>query len=100
VFTEEGEMTTTDQSVRTASSYGDCTSRPDCKCRFCTHDRNLPSEEDTLAEEFMKQYQEKRMAKNHYSTKPKRRNKSGRRKDWAATTMAKLKQLANAAAGR
>ena len=41
------------------------------------------------------------MSKNHYSTKPKRRNKSGRRKDWAATTMAKLKQLeANTAGGK
>jgi hypothetical protein len=41
------------------------------------------------------------MSKNHYSTKPRRRNKSGRRKDWAAATMAKLKQLeANAAAGK
>jgi len=41
------------------------------------------------------------MSKNHYSTKPKRRNKSGKRKDPAAATMAKLKQIdAKAAAAR
>ena len=40
------------------------------------------------------------VAQNHYSTKPKRRNKSGRRKDWAAATMAKLKQLETNAAGK
>lgn len=49
-------MTTTEQSMRTALSYADCTSRPDCKCRFCTHDRNLSSEEDVAALEFIKAY--------------------------------------------
>jgi hypothetical protein len=41
------------------------------------------------------------MSKNHYSTKTKRRNKSGKRKDPAAATMAKLRQLkASAAASK
>lgn len=34
------------------------------------------------------------MAQNHYVTKPKRRSKSGKRKDPSAATMAKLRQLA------
>jgi hypothetical protein len=38
------------------------------------------------------------MAQNHYVTKPKRRAKSGRRKDPSAATMAKLRQLAAAEA--
>lgn len=33
------------------------------------------------------------MAQNHYVTKTKRRNKSGKRKDPSAATMAKLRQL-------
>jgi hypothetical protein len=33
------------------------------------------------------------MAQNHYVTKPKRRSKSGKRKDPSAATMAKLRQL-------
>lgn len=35
------------------------------------------------------------MAKNHYSTKPKRRNRSGKRKDTPriAANMAKIKEL-------
>ena len=35
------------------------------------------------------------MAKNHYSTKPKRRNRSGKRKDTQriAANMAKIKKL-------
>jgi hypothetical protein len=33
------------------------------------------------------------MAQNHYVTKTKRRNKSGKRKDPAAATMAKIRQL-------
>jgi hypothetical protein len=35
------------------------------------------------------------MAKNHYSTKPKRRNRSGKRKDTQriAANMSKLKEL-------
>jgi hypothetical protein len=33
------------------------------------------------------------MAQNHYVTKTKRRQKSGKRKDIAAATMAKLRQL-------
>jgi hypothetical protein len=39
------------------------------------------------------------MAKNHYSTKPKRRNRSGKRKDTKriAANMAKIKQLEQAA---
>jgi len=36
------------------------------------------------------------MAQNHYVTKPKRRNKSGKRKDPSAATMAKLRQRAAA----
>jgi hypothetical protein len=36
------------------------------------------------------------MAQNHYSTKPKRRNKNSKRKDPSQTTMAKLRQLAAA----
>ncbi len=36
------------------------------------------------------------MSQNHYSTKPKRRAKSGKRKDPSAATMAKLRQLAAA----
>jgi hypothetical protein len=41
------------------------------------------------------------MSQNHYSTKPKRRNKSGKRKDPGAATMAKLKELeARAAVGK
>ena len=36
------------------------------------------------------------MAQNHYSTKPKRRAKSGKRKDPSAVTMAKLRELAAA----
>lgn len=39
------------------------------------------------------------MAQNHYVTKTKRRNKSGKRKDPSAATMARLRQLA-AADGR
>jgi hypothetical protein len=36
------------------------------------------------------------MSQNHYSTKPKRRNKSGKRKNVAEATMTKLRQLAAA----
>ena len=36
------------------------------------------------------------MAKNHYVTKPKRRNKNKNRKDPSHATMAKLRQLAAA----
>lgn len=36
------------------------------------------------------------MAQNHYVTKTKRRNKSGKRKDPSAATMAKLRKLAAA----
>jgi hypothetical protein len=36
------------------------------------------------------------VSQNHYSTKPKRRAKSGKRKDPSATTIAKLRQLAGA----
>ena len=40
------------------------------------------------------------MAKNHYTTKPKRRNRSGKRKDSQriAANMAKIKELERAAA--
>ena len=38
------------------------------------------------------------MAKNHYVTKPKRRNKNSKRKDPSGATMAKLRQLAAAEA--
>jgi hypothetical protein len=33
------------------------------------------------------------MAQNHYTTKTKRRQKSGKRKDPSAVTMAKLREL-------
>jgi hypothetical protein len=36
------------------------------------------------------------MAKNHYVTKPKRRNKNSKRKDHSAATMAKLREHAAA----
>jgi hypothetical protein len=36
------------------------------------------------------------MAKNHYVTKPKRRNKNSNRKDPSQATMAKLRQLSTA----
>lgn len=36
------------------------------------------------------------MAQNHYVTKTKRRNKSGKRKDPSKATMARLRQLAAA----
>ncbi|HEV3512517.1 MAG TPA: hypothetical protein VGS05_12495 [Candidatus Sulfotelmatobacter sp.] len=36
------------------------------------------------------------MAQNHYVTKTKRRNKSGKRKDPSAATMAKIRELAAA----
>jgi len=36
---------------------------------------------------------EARMSQNHYVTKTKRRQKSGRRKDATASTMAKLREL-------
>ena len=38
------------------------------------------------------------MAQNHYTTKTKRRQKSSKRKDYAATTMAKLREHAAAEA--
>ena len=40
------------------------------------------------------------MAKNHYSTKPKRRNRSGKRSDTRriAANMAKIRQLEKTAA--
>jgi hypothetical protein len=38
------------------------------------------------------------MAQNHYSTKTKRRSKSGKRKDPSAATMATLRKLAVAEA--
>jgi hypothetical protein len=38
------------------------------------------------------------MAQNHYVTKTKRRNKSGKRKDVATATMAKLRERAAAEA--
>jgi hypothetical protein len=38
------------------------------------------------------------VAKNHYVTKPKRRNKNNNRKDPSQATMAKLRQLAAAEA--
>jgi hypothetical protein len=53
----------TTESVRTKTSYYDCTSRPDCECQFCLHDRNLPSEEDALAEDFMKRFQQEKYVK-------------------------------------
>jgi hypothetical protein len=40
------------------------------------------------------------VAQNHYVTKAKRRNKSGKRKDPSATTMAKLRERAAAAEGK
>lgn len=40
------------------------------------------------------------MAQNHYVTKPKRRSKSGKRKDPSAATMARLRQLAAAEANK
>jgi len=40
------------------------------------------------------------MAQNHYTTKTKRRQKSGKRKDSVAATMAKLRELAAAEAKR
>ena len=40
------------------------------------------------------------MAQNHYSTKPKRRNKNKNRKDSSAATMAKLRELAAAEKAR
>jgi len=36
------------------------------------------------------------MSQNHYVTKPKRRQKSGKRKDPSNATMTKLRQLAAA----
>lgn len=38
------------------------------------------------------------MSQNHYVTKPKRRSKSGKRKDPSHATMTKLRQLAAAEA--
>jgi len=38
------------------------------------------------------------MAKNHYVTKPKRRNKNSKRKDHSEGTMAKLREHAAAEA--
>jgi hypothetical protein len=38
------------------------------------------------------------MAQNHYVTKTKRRNKSGKRKDPSAATMARMRELAAAEA--
>lgn len=38
------------------------------------------------------------MSKNHYVTKPKRRNKSGKRKDPSGATMAALRERAAAEA--
>lgn len=38
------------------------------------------------------------MSQNHYTTKTKRRQKSGKRKDSTAATMAKLRELAAAEA--
>jgi len=38
------------------------------------------------------------MAQNHYVTKTKRRNKSGKRKDPSAATMARVRELAAAEA--
>jgi len=38
------------------------------------------------------------MAQNHYVTKNKRRNKSGKRKDPSAATMARVRELAAAEA--
>jgi len=40
------------------------------------------------------------MAQNHYVTKTKRRNKNRKRKDPSAATMAKLRKLAAANAGK
>jgi hypothetical protein len=40
------------------------------------------------------------MAQNHYTTKSKRRPKNSNRKDSAAATMAKLRELAAAEAKR
>jgi hypothetical protein len=42
------------------------------------------------------QHKEIHMAQNHYVTKPKRRIKSGKRKDPSAATMARLRELAAA----
>jgi len=33
------------------------------------------------------------MSKNHYSTKPKRRNKNKKRKDYSESTMAAIRKL-------
>jgi len=45
-----------------------------------------------------KETKEPRMAKNHYSTKPKRRNRPGKRKDTKriAANMARIRQLERA----
>jgi hypothetical protein len=45
-------------------------------------------------------YKEWDMSKNHYSTKPKRRNRSGKRKDTRriAENMAKIKELERSSA--
>jgi hypothetical protein len=52
------------------------------------------------ASDFPKDYidEENGMAQNHYVTKTKRRQKSGKRKDPSQATMAKLRQLAAAQA--
>lgn len=36
------------------------------------------------------------MSQNHYSTKPKRRQKNKKRKDFSSATMAKVRKLAAA----
>jgi len=40
------------------------------------------------------------VSQNHYSTKPKRRQKNKKRKDFSEGTMAKVRKLAAAAKGK
>jgi hypothetical protein len=47
---------------------------------------------------YKRNQEESGMAQNHYVTKTKRRNKSGKRKDPSAATMAKVRELAAAEA--
>jgi hypothetical protein len=40
------------------------------------------------------------MSQNHYSTKPKRRAKNSKRKDYSANTMARVRRLEAAEKGK
>jgi hypothetical protein len=43
-------------ATKTPPPASECTNRPNCPCQFCTVTRFQPTEEDVLAEQFLRDY--------------------------------------------